>query len=77
VEEFMGPRSLPLWLHDPDWRAFLDRSAEAARAAGLVSRPVEDTVADSLAWERTLGLDRARTRAGLDRDAELAVIAGL
>ena len=77
VEEFMGARSLPLWLHDPGWRAFLDRSAEAAKRAGLAGRALEDTVADALEWERTLGLDRPRPRAGLDRDAELALIATL
>src|SRR5262249_43554114 len=40
VEEFMGQRSLPLWLRDPDWQAFLDRSASAAAAAGLTMRPL-------------------------------------
>ncbi len=77
VEEFMGPGSLPLWLADPAWRAFLDRSAAAAHARGLTTRPLEDTLADALAWETTLGLDRNRSRAGLDRPTELAVLAGL
>lgn len=77
VEEFMGPRSLPLWLRDPDWRAFLDRSAEAAASAGLTARPLQETVADALAWEQSLGLDRPRPRAGLDRDVELALIEAL
>ena len=36
-----------------------------------------ETVCDALAWEAHLGLDRPRTRAGLDRADELAVIAGL
>ncbi|EWT00871.1 oxidoreductase [Intrasporangium oryzae NRRL B-24470] len=75
VEEFMGARSLPLWIGDPAWRAFLDRSAEAALAAGLAPRALGSTMADALAWERQLGLSRARTRAGLDRDDELAIIA--
>jgi hypothetical protein len=73
----MGPGSLPLWLHDPGWRAFLDRSAVAASSAGLTPRPLEETVADALEWERVLGLDRPRARAGLDRDAELALIDSL
>ncbi|MEO7752608.1 MAG: NAD-dependent epimerase/dehydratase family protein [Terracoccus sp.] len=77
VEEFMGPRSLPLWLADPSWRAFLDRSAAAAHARGLATRPLEDTLADALEWETSLGLDRTRSRAGLDRAAELAVLTGL
>ena len=74
VEEFMGARSLPLWIADPDWAAFLDRSGLAARERGLDARPLVDTVTDALAWERELGLDRARTRAGLDRADELALI---
>ena len=77
VEEFMGARSLPLWLHDPAWGAFLDRSGVAAREAGLRCRPLADTMAAARGWEESLGLDRARTRAGLDRDAELAIIASL
>lgn len=74
VEEFMGPRSLPLWLHDPDWLGFLDRSSEAARAAGLRTRPLAQTMADALSWERELGLSRHRAGAGLDRDDELGII---
>lgn len=77
VEEFMGPRSLPLWLHDPGWQAFLDRNAEAAHRAGLPTRPLQDTVVDALEWEQSLGLDRTRPRAGLDRDVELALIDSL
>jgi nucleoside-diphosphate-sugar epimerase len=77
VEEFMGARSLPLWLRDPDWQAFLDRSSAAAQAAGLSARPLAATMADTLDWERQLGLDRTRSRAGLDRATELALIADL
>ena len=75
VEEFMGPRSLPLWLADPEWQAFLDRGADAARSAGLTTRPLADTLTDALEWETSLGLDRHRTRAGLDRSVELALLA--
>ncbi|WP_323099880.1 NAD-dependent epimerase/dehydratase family protein [Intrasporangium sp. YIM S08009] len=77
VEEYMGPRSLPLWLHDVDWLGFQDRDTSAARSLGLAQRPLADTVRDALAWEEHLGLDRPRTRAGLDRADELAVIAGI
>ena len=51
VEEWMGPRSLPLWLADPDWQGFTSRTGSAARAAGLTHRPLEDTLRDVLAWE--------------------------
>lgn len=74
VEQFMGHRSLPLWLVDPAWGAFMDRSGEAAAAAGLRQRSVEQTMADTLAWESSLGTGRSRELAGLDRADELALI---
>ena len=72
VAEFMGPGSLPLWLADPDWRAFCARSGAAAVEAGLKHRPTEHMLTDILAWERELGLDRER-RSGLSpgRETEL------
>ncbi|MFD1721842.1 NAD-dependent epimerase/dehydratase family protein [Amnibacterium endophyticum] len=51
VQEWMGPRSLPLWLADPGWQGFTTRDGSAARAAGLVHRPLADTLRDALAWE--------------------------
>lgn len=74
VEEFMGPESVPLWLHDPDWAGFAARDVGAALAAGLHARPLEQTLADTLPWERTLGLDRPR-KAGLSPDRERALLA--
>lgn len=64
MQEFAGPRSLPLWLADPDWRGFMDRSNARATGLGLVVRPVEETLADALAWERSEGFDRPR-KAGI------------
>ncbi|HET7279868.1 MAG TPA: NAD-dependent epimerase/dehydratase family protein [Dermatophilaceae bacterium] len=74
VEEYMGPRSLPLWIADPQWQGFSARSSERARAAGLTTRPIEDTLRDALDWERELGVDRTDRRAGLTRADELALI---
>lgn len=74
VEEYMGPRSLPLWIADPQWQGFSARSGELARAAGLHCRPMEETLRDALAWERRLGLDRPQRRAGLTRSEELALL---
>lgn len=51
VEEWMGPRSLPLWLADPEWQGFPARNGAKARAAGLTHRPLEDTLRDALTWE--------------------------
>jgi len=73
VEPYMGDESLPLWMPLPDWGGFNDRADERAVAAGLVRRPVADTLADALDDERRLGLDRQPRRAGLSpaREAEL------
>ncbi len=72
VEEFMGPDSVALWLHDPEWAGFSSRDTAAARRTGLATRPLAETLADTLPWERTLGLDRPRN-AGLSpaRESEL------
>jgi nucleoside-diphosphate-sugar epimerase len=69
IVEYMGPESLPMWLVDPDWLSLNDRSGAAAVAAGLRHRPRVELIADTLAWERTQGLDRAR-RAGLSATRE-------
>ncbi|MGN6754221.1 MAG: NAD-dependent epimerase/dehydratase family protein [Intrasporangium sp.] len=74
VEEFMGQHSLPLWIADPEWCAFMDRSGAAAGRAGLTHRSLDQTVRDAAAWEEELGLDRPRRGAGLDRADELALI---
>lgn len=75
VEEYMGERSLALWMHDPQWQGFSARDDASAMAAGLVARPLELTTADALAWEQHLGLGRTGRRAGLDRGDELALLA--
>jgi 2'-hydroxyisoflavone reductase len=64
VEPWMGERSLPLWLPLPEYAGFSARDGGAARAAGLVHRPLAETLADTLAWEQTLDRGRPR-RAGL------------
>jgi nucleoside-diphosphate-sugar epimerase len=69
VEEYMGPRSLPLWIADPDWAGFSSRDGSAARTAGLTTRPLPELVADALRWERQLGLGRER-KAGLTPQQE-------
>ncbi len=76
VEPWMGERSLPLWLPMPQYAGFNARDSSAARAAGLVTRPLEETLADTLAWELTAGPERPR-RAGLSADDERALLAVL
>ena len=72
VEPWMGDRSLPLWLPLPDYAGFGTRDSSAARAAGLSTRPLAQTLADTLAWELT---DPQRRRgAGLSDEDERALI---
>lgn len=72
VNEWMGPRSLPLWVADPEWRGFGARSTALAEAAGLTSRPLEQTLADTLAWEDTQSHPHG---AGLTDDEERELLA--
>jgi len=58
VEPWMGPRSMPLWLPLPDYAGFAARSVAAGRALGLRSRPLVETLADTLAWERARRAER-------------------
>jgi hypothetical protein len=47
----MGPASLPLWLDDPDWYGMNARDTDHAVTAGLRTRPLAHTLADTLTWE--------------------------
>jgi nucleoside-diphosphate-sugar epimerase len=68
VEEWMGPRSLPMWLADPEYAGFTSRSNAAARAMGLRPRPLVETLRDVLVWEQSRPAEQPR-QAGLS-DAE-------
>jgi 2'-hydroxyisoflavone reductase len=76
VEQYMGPDSLAMWLTEPGYEGWSNRSGQAAIAAGLKHRSRESFVADTLAWERELGLDRER-KAGLSPQRERELIAAL
>jgi 2'-hydroxyisoflavone reductase len=76
VQPWMGERSLPLWLVDPDWLGFNARDSSRARRAGLTTRPLEQTLADTLSWELARPTDRVR-RAGLSNNDERALLAAL
>ncbi|WP_159801231.1 NAD-dependent epimerase/dehydratase family protein [Arthrobacter zhaoguopingii] len=76
VGEWAGPRSLPLWLSDPDWQGMNARSNKRALDAGLVLRPLEETLKAALEWEEAQGPDSPR-RAGLTRDEERELLAAL
>ena len=74
VGEWSGPRSLPLWLADPSWHGMNARSNLRAQQAGLRLRPLDRTLADTLAWEEEAGVDRPRG-AGLTRAEERELLA--
>ncbi len=72
VQGWMGPASLPLWIDDPDWRGFATMDTTRARAAGLVTRPLADTLRDTSPGRRPArGEPR---RAGLTDDEERRVL---
>ncbi|OLF09487.1 epimerase [Actinophytocola xinjiangensis] len=75
VTPWSGPRSLPLWLPDTH-HGMPAHDPTPSLAAGLPVRPLADAVADALARERELGLDRER-RSGLDPVRELEILADL
>ena len=72
IDYWAGPDSLPLWL-PPGHDGFCTRSNVAARAAGLATRPWEETVADTLEDERLRGLNRRR-KAGLAPATEARLV---
>jgi nucleoside-diphosphate-sugar epimerase len=74
VGAWMGPASLPLWIDDVEWRGFATLDTTRARAAGLVTRPLEKTLRDTLAFEETRTEPR---RAGLTDDDERRVQAAV
>jgi nucleoside-diphosphate-sugar epimerase len=74
VAPWSGPRSLPLWLPLPEHAGFMARSTTAAEERGLTSRPLSETLADTLAWELATGPGRAR-KAGLSCDDEVELVA--
>ena len=72
VNYWSGPDSLPLWL-PPHHEGFMARSNKAAKAAGMVLRPWQETLADTLEDERVRGLDRSR-KAGLQPATEQRLV---
>ena len=74
IGSWMGPASLPLWIDDPSWRGFATMNTDRARAAGLVTRPLEDTLRDTLSYENQRTEPR---QAGLTDEQERRVRAAL
>jgi 2'-hydroxyisoflavone reductase len=68
---------LPLWIPAAEAPHTWDTDTSAAHDAGLTCRPLEETVADTWAWMREVGPDKAvgtRDGQGLDPAKERAVL---
>jgi nucleoside-diphosphate-sugar epimerase len=74
VQPWSGERSLPRWLPLPEYAGFMARSTAAATALGLTSRPLRETLTDTLAWELAAGPGRLR-KAGLSPSDEVDLLA--
>lgn len=76
VAEWSGPESLPLWLTDPNWFGFNARTSRRAESAGLVRRPLSETLTDSLEWEQQRPADLPR-QAGLSDERHRELLQGI
>jgi nucleoside-diphosphate-sugar epimerase len=76
VEQWMGPRSLPLWVADPAYAGLGSCDSRRAVAAGLRIRPLEETLADGLADELASGRPNPHG-AGLTDDEERELLAAV
>jgi 2'-hydroxyisoflavone reductase len=74
VEHAVGEwMELPLWLQSPEYAGMLAADPAKAFAAGLETRPLEDTARDTLEWVRS-GEAPIEPPAGLDREKEQRVL---
>jgi nucleoside-diphosphate-sugar epimerase len=76
VRPWMGPRSLPLWIGDPDWVGFSDRDNTVAKHSGLRLRPYAELFRRALDYERARA-DETPRGCGLTDDDERALLAAL
>ena len=61
---------IPMWIGEPGWQGANRVDAAKARAAGLVTRPVAETVADTLTWDAARGVPQI----GLPPDDEARLL---
>lgn len=67
VSPWMGSKSLPLWVDDPDYRYVATLDSSSAKERGLTLRPLRETLASALQYEENR--DRPRV-AGLTDEEE-------
>jgi len=72
VKEWWGPGSIPLWVADAGEAAMMTRDVTASLEAGLVIRPVAETVRDTLDWLQSVPNPVVT---GLTRPEELRLLA--
>ncbi|GAA4189755.1 SDR family oxidoreductase [Microbacterium oryzae] len=76
VDEWMGPRSLPLWIADRSSWPMLARSGTRATERGLALRPLVETLRDVLAWREGGGEAGAAGLVDADERALIALLRG-
>jgi len=64
---------LPLWLPRKDW-GFLQLDCSKAMAAGLLFRPLEETIAGTLAWDEKRPADERHDALPAEREQALVEI---
>ncbi|MBB6628151.1 NAD-dependent epimerase/dehydratase family protein [Nocardioides sp. KIGAM211] len=72
VEPWMGPRSVPVWLPLPEYLGLMAHDVTASYDAGLVTRPLSETAADTIRW---LQETPDAVVSGWSREDEAAVLA--
>lgn len=55
VNPWAGPKSLPLWIDDPNWRYFMTMDTTGARSRGLRTRPLAETLNRALDQDQRRG----------------------
>jgi 2'-hydroxyisoflavone reductase len=72
LDQKVGEQEFPLWGGGDDDMLLMTADPAAALATGLVLRPLDDTVRDTLAWTRT---GDSPADLGLTREREVALLA--
>ncbi len=75
VTPWAGPRSLPLWVGDPEWIGFMAHTGAAARAEGFETRSLDDTYRDTLLWEQRRVQPEQRLAGLSDEDEQQLLLA--
>jgi nucleoside-diphosphate-sugar epimerase len=70
VEPWAGADGIPLWLPRPEYDGMMAHDPAPAGDAGLRIRPVAETAADTLAWQRATP-DAVLTGISLEREADV------